>query len=54
MSALPLDYRGKLRVLRTMFIPAALHGVDASRLSQSNLLKLRAAFVRDCWSSKLT
>ena len=32
----------------------ALHGVEASHLSQSNLLKLRAAFVRACWSSRLT
>ena len=39
VSALPLDYRGKLRLLRTMYIPAALHGVEASLLSQSNLLK---------------
>ena len=54
VSALPLDYRGKLRILRTMYIPAALHGIEASLLSQSSLLKLRAAFVRACWSSKLT
>ena len=33
-SALPLDYHGKLRILRTMYIPAALHGVEASHLSQ--------------------
>ena len=51
VSALPLDYRGKFRILRTMYIPAALHGVEASLLS---VLKLRAAFVRACWSSKLT
>ena len=54
VCALPLDYRGKLRILRTMYIPAALHGIEASLLSQSNVLKLRAAFVRACWSSKLT
>ena len=54
VSALPLDYRGKLRILRTMYIPAALHGIEASLLSQSHVLKLRAAFVRACWSSKLT
>ena len=29
VSALPLGYRGKLRILRTMYIPAALHGVSA-------------------------
>ena len=54
VSALPLDYWRKLRVLRTMYIPAALYGVEASHLSQSNLLKLRAAFVRACWSGRLT
>ena len=54
VSALPLDYRSKLRILRSIYIPDALHGVEASHLSQSNLLKLRAAFVRACWSSKLT
>ena len=37
-----------------MYVPAASHGVEASHLSQSNLLKLRAAFVRACWSSRLT
>ena len=54
VSALPLGYHGKLRILRTMFIPAALHGIEASHLSQGSLFKLRAAFVRACWSSKLT
>ena len=54
VSALPLDYRSKLRILRSMYIPAALHGVEASHLSKSNLLQLRAAFVRACWSSRLT
>ena len=54
VSALLLDYRGRLRILRTMYIPAALHGIEASLLSQSSILKLRAAFVRSCWSSKLT
>ena len=54
VSALPLGYRGKLRILRTMYVPAALHGVEASHLSQGSLFKLRAAFVRACWSSKLT
>ena len=54
VSALPLGYLGKLRILRTMFIPAALHGIEASSLSQGSLFRLRAAFVRACWSSKLT
>ena len=53
VSALPLGYRGRLRILRTMYVPA-LHGVEASHLSQGSLFNLRAAFVRACWSSKLT
>ena len=54
VSALPLDYEGKLRILLTKFIPAALCGIEASLLSQSSYLRLRAAFVRACWSSKMT
>ena len=54
VSALPLGFRGKLRILRTMYVPAALHGIEASHLSQGILFKLRAVFVRACWSSKLT
>ena len=54
VSALPLGYHGKLRILRTMYVTAALHGVEASHLSQGGLFKLRAAFVRACWSSKMT
>ena len=34
VSALPLGYRGKLHTLRTMYFPAALHGIEASHLSQ--------------------
>ena len=37
-----------------MFIPAALHGVEASSLSQGSLFKLRVALVRACWSHRLT
>ena len=54
VSALPLDYCGKLRIFRTKFIPDALHGIEASPLSQSSYLRLRAAFVRACWSSKMS
>ena len=54
VSALPLDYEGKLRILRTKFIPAALRGIEASLLSQSSYLRLRAALVRACWSSKMS
>ena len=43
VSALLLGYRGKLRILRTMYVPAALHGVEASHLSLGSLFKLRVA-----------
>ena len=45
VSALPLDFHGKLRVLRAKLIPAALRGVEASLRSHSRYLRLRAAFV---------
>ena len=43
--ALPLHFHGRLRVLRSMFIPGALHGVEASFLAGTCLRKLRAAFL---------
>ena len=43
--ALPLDYNGRLWVLRSMFIPGALHGITASFLAGTSMRKLRAAFL---------
>ena len=31
--ALPLDVHGRVRVVRSMFLPAALHGIEASLLA---------------------
>ena len=42
-----LDIHGRIRVVRT-----ALHGVEASYLSKSGFLKLRAAVMRAVWSRK--
>ena len=39
-------------VLRNMFIPGALHGIEASFLAESSVRKLRAAFCKVCWSSR--
>ena len=50
--ALPLDYHGRMRVVRSMFIPGALHGVEASFLAQTGLRKLRAAIVLVVWSRR--
>ena len=46
VQALPLDFGGGLRVLRTMFVPAALHCAEASCVSDRSLRRLRSAFVR--------
>ena len=50
--ALPLDFHGRLRVLRFMFIPGALRGVEASFLAGTSLRKLRAAFFGSAWSRR--
>ena len=31
--ALPLDFHGRVRVVRSMYLPAALHGIEASLLA---------------------
>ena len=50
--ALFLDFYGRLRVVRSMFIPGALHGIEASFLADAGLRKLRAAIVRVVWSRR--
>ena len=50
--ALPLDFHGRLRVVRSMFIPGALHGIEVSFLADAGLRKLRAAIVRVVWSRR--
>ena len=39
----PLDFHGRVRVVRSVYLPAALHGVEASLLAFDSLLK--ASFV---------
>ena len=50
--ALPLDFHGRVRVVRSMFLPAALHGVEASLLAHDSLLRLRSAVCRVVWSRR--
>ena len=38
----------------TMFIPAALHGAEASCVSDRSLCRLRSAFVLGAWFGRLT
>ena len=41
--ALPLDFYGRIRVVRSMYLPAALHGIEASLLACDSLCKLRSS-----------
>ena len=50
--ALPWGFRVRLRVVRSMFIPGALRGIEASLLAEAGLRKLRAAIVRVVWSRR--
>ena len=52
VMALPLDFAGALRILRTKFLPGALHAIECSRISFSLLQRLRSAFVSAVWSKK--
>ena len=50
--ALPLDFHGRVRVVRSMFLPAALHGIEASLFASDSLLKLRSSICRVVWSRR--
>ena len=49
---LPLDFHGRVRVVRSMYLPAALHGIEASLLASDCLRKLRSAIRRVVWSRR--
>ena len=49
---LPRDFHGRVRVVRSMYLPAALHGIEASFLASERLRKLRSAVRRVGWSRK--
>ena len=50
--ALPLDFHGRVRVVRSMYLPAALHGIEASLLASESLRKLRSSIHRVVWSRR--
>ena len=41
---LPLDFHGRVRIVRSMYLPAALHGIEASLLASESL----RSFVLQC------
>ena len=50
--ALPLDFHGRVRFVRSMYLPAALHGIEASLLASDSLRKLRSSVRRVVWSRR--
>ena len=50
--ALLLDFHGRFRVVRSMYLPAALHGIEASLLASESLRRLRSAVRRVVWSRR--
>ena len=50
--ALPLDFHGRVRVVRSMYLPAALHGIEASLLASDSLRKLRSSIDKVVWSRR--
>ena len=50
--ALPLDFHGRVRVVRSMYLPAALHGIEASLLASESLRNLRSSICRVVWSRR--
>ena len=49
---LPLDFHGRLRVVRSTSIPGAFHGIEASFLADTCLRKLRSAVFKVVWSRR--
>ena len=50
--ALPLDFHGRVRVVRSMYLPAALHGIEASLLASDSLRKFRSSLHKVVWSRR--
>ena len=49
---LPLDFHGRVRVVRSMYLLAALHGIESSLLASDSLRKLRSSICRVVWSRR--
>ena len=49
---LPLDFHGRVRVVRSMYLPAALHGIESSLLASDSLRKLRCSISREVCSQR--
>ena len=52
MFVLPLDFHGRVRVVRSLYLLAVLHCIEASLLAFDNLRKLRSSICRVVWSRR--
>ena len=52
LLVLPLDFHGRVRVVRSMYLPAALHGIEASLLASDSLRKLLSYVSGVVWSRR--
>ena len=52
ISVFPLGFHGRLLVVRTMFIPGALHGIEASSLTISSLNHRAPLFSGFFWTCR--
>ena len=50
--ALSLDFHGRIRVVRSMHLAAALHGIEASLLASDSLRKLWSSIHGVVWSRR--
>ena len=50
--ALPFDFHGRVRVVRSMCLLAALHGIEASLLASESLRELRSSIHGVVWSRR--
>ena len=50
--ALPLDFHCRVRVVRSVYLPVALHGIEASFLASDSLRKLLSSIHRVVWSRR--
>ena len=49
---LSLDFHGRVRVVRCMYLPATLRCIEASLLASDSLRKLRSSIHRVVWSRR--
>ena len=47
-----MDFHVRVRVVRSMYLHAALHGIESSLLASGSLTKLRSSMCRVVWSRR--